>query len=131
MAKENAAEQGVSEDIRFLQGDLFGPLAGQRVKYIVTNPPYISDAEWAEVLPNVKEYEPVIALRGGEDGLQFVRVLIEQARQYIDPPGQLVMEIASSQKDAVFELATAAGMENVQVLADHEGLPRVLVADVE
>ena len=130
IAKENAATHGVTEHIDFRQGDLLAPLDVQRVRYLVSNPPYISDAEWKDVLPNVKDYEPEQALRGGSDGLQLIRPLIAQAKRYIEPPGQLVLEIAASQKDAVLALAKEAGLQNAHVLADHEGLPRVLVAEV-
>lgn len=131
VAKENAAAQKVADRIDFRLGDLLTPLGNQRVRYLVANPPYISDAEWKDVAPNVKDYEPQSALRGGPDGLQFIRPLIAQAKQHIESPGQLVLEIAASQKNLVVELANQAGLSNAHILADHEGLPRVLVADVE
>jgi len=130
VAKENAATHGVTDRIEFRHGDLLDALKSDRVKYLVSNPPYISDAEFEAVLPNVKEYEPHTALRGGADGLKFVRPLIAGAKQHIEAPGQLVLEIADSQKAVAIELAIAAGLENPHVLADHEGLPRVLVAEV-
>ncbi|HEX7009090.1 MAG TPA: peptide chain release factor N(5)-glutamine methyltransferase [Phycisphaeraceae bacterium] len=130
LARLNAQAQGVADRIEFRRGDLFEPLAGVRARYLVSNPPYISDAEWEQVPPNVKNYEPVRALRGGPDGLQYIRPIIQQARQYLDLPAQLVLEIAASQEQAVLELARQApGLTNPRVLADHEGLPRVLVAD--
>ena len=130
VAAENAKTHGVMDQIDFRQGSLWEPLAGVRAKYIVSNPPYISDAEWSAVEPNVKNYEPVTALRGGADGLDLIRPLLEMATQYLDRPGQLVIEIAASQKNAVLELAhDTTGLTNPRVLADHEGLPRILVAD--
>jgi release factor glutamine methyltransferase len=130
VARENAAEQGVADRIDFEQGDLLEPLAGRRVRYLVSNPPYISDDEWVVVKPNVKNYEPEHALRGGVDGLRYVRAIIAGARQVMDEPAQLVMEIAASQRDAALQLTNEApGLDNPHVLADHEGHPRVLVAD--
>jgi release factor glutamine methyltransferase len=130
VARENAQAQKVADRIDFRQGDLLEPLAGLRVRYLVSNPPYIPDHEWDAVEPNVKDYEPTLALRGGPDGLRFVRPLIENAWRHLDSPGQLVVEIAASTKHAVLELAKSANrLTNPQVLADHEGLPRVLVAD--
>ena len=130
LAGENAREQGVADRVEFRHGDLLEPLLGQRVRYLVSNPPYISDAEWEEVLPNVKDYEPVGALRGGPDGLKFIRTILEQAHGYLDSPAQVVMEIAASQKQAVLEMANhTKGLKDAVVLADHEGLPRVLVAE--
>ena len=129
VAKENAERHGVGEHIKFKQGDLLAPLAGQRVHYLISNPPYISDAEWADVEPNVKEHEPTHALRGGADGLKYIRTLIADARKHLASPGQLVLEIAASQKQAALKLAEEADLRNAHVLPDHESLPRVLVCD--
>ncbi len=130
LAKENAAEQNVADRIDFLEGDLLAPLEGVRVRYLVSNPPYISDAEWAEVPPNVKDHEPMDALRGGTDGLKYLRTLIERGHGHLDAPAQLVLEIAASQKQAVLDLMERApGLTNPHVLVDHERLPRVAVAD--
>ncbi len=130
LAQHNAREQGVQELVEFRQGDLLTPLAGLRVRYLVSNPPYISDSEWEQVASNVKDYEPEHALRGGSDGLTFIRPLIRGAAAHLQRPGQLLVEIAASQKRAALELASEAGLINARVLADHEGLPRVLVAEV-
>jgi len=131
IAKENAVTQKVADRIDFVQGDLLSAIsAGQRLAYLVSNPPYISDDEWAQVEPNVKDYEPHLALRGGVDGLRDLRKLIEQAPAYLQMPGQLVLEFASSQKQAMLQLAQQnPGLTNAHILADHEALPRILVAD--
>jgi release factor glutamine methyltransferase len=129
LASQNAERHGVREQITFKQGDLYEPVGHKRFQYVVSNPPYISDAEWEDVAANVKDYEPTEALRAGPDGLTYLRPLIEQARSHLAEPGQLVLEIAASQKQAVKRLADEAGLANAHVLADHEALPRVLVAD--
>ncbi len=131
-AQHNAQEQGVADRIEFRHGDLLEPIANERLRYLVSNPPYISDAEWREVQRNVKDYEPEHALRGGADGLLYIRKLIEHGRPLVDTPGQLVIEAAASQKQALIKLAEAVGVwDNVHVLADHEHLPRVLVCDAK
>jgi len=130
VARENAAAHGVESHIDFRHGHLLEPLAGMRFRFLCSNPPYISDKEWAEVEPNVKDYEPVTALRGGHDGLEFIRPIIQHAHRFLDTPGQLCVEIAASQKDAVLKLAEhAPGLANAHILNDHERLPRILVAD--
>lgn len=131
VAKENAVTHKVADRIDFVLGDLLSPiLAGHRLSYLVSNPPYIDDEEWLAVEPNVKNYEPHLALRGGVDGLRYLRQLIEQAPAYLQTPGQLVLEFASSQKKTMLQLAQAnPGLTNAHVLADHEALPRILVAD--
>jgi release factor glutamine methyltransferase len=129
VARENAERHGVADRIDYRQGDLLAPLAGERFSYLVSNPPYIPDREWDAVAPNVKDHEPTHALRGGADGLDLVRPLIAGALGHLRDPGQVVIEIASVQKDAAIALARDAGLRNAAVLVDHEHLPRVLVAD--
>ena len=134
LAKQNAQSHDVVDRIEFLQGKDLEPLKERMGKgdydLICSNPPYISDSEWAEVAANVRDYEPASALRGGKDGLDVIRQLIANAADLLRPDGQLVIEIADSQKDAVLKLVTEAeGLDNAIVLKDHEGLWRVLVAD--
>lgn len=131
-AKLNATEQGVSDRIEFRLGNLLEPIAHERLHYLVSNPPYISDAEWRDVERNVKDYEPESALRGGVDGLLYLHDLIEKGRPLLQKPGQLVLEAAASHKQALIKLANDAGTwDNPHVLADHEHLPRVLVCDAK
>lgn len=129
VARDNAEQHGVADRIDFRQGDLLKPLRGEPFTYLCSNPPYIPDHEWGEVLPNVKDHEPTLALRGGGDGLDLIRPLIAGAKQHLADPGQLVVEIAACQRDEVIALAQQAGLRHPSVLVDHEKLPRVLVAD--
>ena len=81
--------------------------------------------------PNVRNYEPHSALRAGADGLRYIRPLIESAHHYLQSPGQLVIEIAATQTDDVLALAQRnPALCKSHILSDHEGLPRVLVADL-
>lgn len=129
VAKQNAADHGVADRIDFRQGDLYAPLGDERFDFVLSNPPYISDAEWAEVLPNVKDYEPTMALRSGTDGLDHLRPLIADAAQHLRPGGRLLLEMSSTQGDAVQQLAAAAGLSDLKLLKDHEQFPRVLVGN--
>ncbi|MCC7407586.1 MAG: peptide chain release factor N(5)-glutamine methyltransferase [Phycisphaeraceae bacterium] len=132
LARRNAQAHGVADRIEFRQGNLLDPLSDQkrRLRYLVSNPPYIPDDEWDAVAPNVKHFEPTSALRASPDGLTFLRPLIANAHEYLDAPAQLVLEIPASRKQAVLDLAnTAQRLQNPRILADHEALPRVLVAD--
>ncbi len=129
IAKTNATEHGVADRIEFRCGSLLEPFGeAQKLHYLISNPPYISDKEFEAVEPNVKNYEPHLALRGGEDGLDLLRVLIDQAQAYLETDGQLILEFAASQDQAMQKLAKKAGFDPVNILADHEGFPRVLVA---
>ena len=131
LAEQNAAQHTVADRIEFVTGSGLEPLrqCSVAVDVICSNPPYISDAEWGEVAPNVRDYEPTSALRGGTDGLDVIRLLIAEAGALLRPGGQLVVEIAHSQRDAVIELVQQADLlADPLVLKDHEDFWRVLVA---
>lgn len=131
LAIENAAAHQVSERIEFVQGNLFEALTKteQRGPYaaVVSNPPYIPDHEWAQVEPNVRNHEPTLALRGGVDGLDLVRPIVQQAGSYLADGGLLAVEVAASTADVVRGLFEIAGLSEVQVLSDFERLPRVVM----
>lgn len=136
VARRNAVRHGVAERIDFLQGDLLAPLDEHpaargkgSLHGLVANPPYIPDREWADVPPNVKEHEPEGALRGGPDGLKFVRPLIEHGPSHLRPEGLLLVEIAEATASSVLELARSrAELADAEVLKDVFGRPRVLRA---
>lgn len=133
VARINAERHRVSDRLELLSGDLLAPLDGHPAAHalhaIVSNPPYIPDHEWASVAPNVKDFEPESALRGGEDGMRFVRPLVERAPALLRPGGVLMVEIASCTADAALELARSHPMlRDARIIDDWEGLPRVLVA---
>ncbi len=135
LARENAARHAVAERIEFLCGDLLSPLAAhpatageQSLDYLVSNPPYIPDSEWEAVEPNVKEHEPTLALRGGPDGLAFVRPLIESGPRLLRSGGLLIIEVAAACAPAACELASGHPLlSDVVVVRDFEGLERVVV----
>lgn len=128
LATENAVALGLCERVEFVHGDLLAPLTGRTFDLIVSNPPYISDAEWSNVEPNVKDHEPELALRGGVDGLDLIRRLIHDAPAAIEPGGWLVIETAASHARAAADVASTRGLVDVSVLDDLDGLPRVIVA---
>lgn len=127
VAARNATRHGVADAIEFRAGDLFAPIAHEGpLDLICSNPPYISDAEWTQVAPNVRDHEPTIALRGGRDGLDVIRRLIAPAREHLRPEGAIFIEIQFDQGPAVRSLLEAAGFREVEVLRDHEGHDRVV-----
>jgi len=131
VARANAERHGVADRLDLLEGDLLEPLADQagRVHYLVANPPYIPDREWAEVEPNVKDHEPEGALRGGADGLSHVRPILEGAAALLRPRGLLAVEIAASTKAEALAIAREQPeLLGPRVEDDSDGLPRVLVA---
>ncbi len=136
VAKANAARHRVESRVTFARGDLLEPLrdhlavAGLRgVDAIVSNPPYIPDNEWAVVEANVKDHEPTQALRGGKDGLDFVRPLLAEAPALLRTGGMLLIEVAASTASQTAAMAAANDLlTDVRVLRDVESLPRVIAA---
>ncbi|MBE7468579.1 MAG: peptide chain release factor N(5)-glutamine methyltransferase [Anaerolineae bacterium] len=127
LARRNAEKHGVAASITFLSGDLLAGLT-EPADLIVSNPPYVSRSELAAAMPEVSRYEPRLALDGGEDGLDVIRLLLPQAREKLKPGGALLVEIGSTQGPAVRQLAQfhfpgAA----VEVKKDLAGLDRLLV----
>lgn len=127
LAARNAARLGASVETR--RGDLWAALAeGEQFDLIVSNPPYVSDTEYAELEPNVKEYEPATALRGGRDGLDFVRRIADGAASRVRAGGLLLVEIGWKHGAAARGLFSGGEWSSVELLRDDEGHERVLVA---
>ncbi len=135
VARQNAKRHGVADRLDLLQGDLLKPLQEYpgtmgkgSLHFLVANPPYIPDHEWDAVEPNVKDHEPGLALRGGKDGLDLVRPLIEGGAELVRKGGLIMIETAMSTAKEAAELMKARGeVEGVEVLNDFEGLPRVVI----
>lgn len=125
VAGRNAEKNGVGERVRFFSGDL-AELPGQTYDLIVSNPPYIARAEWDALMPEVRCFEPQTALLAAEDGLACYRQLAAQAGSRLQRGGWLLVEIGSTQAQAVQQLFAAAGLQNVYVREDYSGLPRVV-----
>ncbi|MCM1252723.1 MAG: peptide chain release factor N(5)-glutamine methyltransferase [Clostridium sp.] len=129
-AEKNAEKiRNLKEDIRvsFLQGDLFEPLTeADTFEIIVSNPPYIQSSVIDTLMPEVREFEPRLALDGKEDGLYFYRRIIEQAGDYLTGGGMLFFEIGYDEGEAVKEIMTVAGYKEVEVVKDFAGLDRVV-----
>lgn len=125
VAKENALANGV--EVTWYESDLFTQLPkGFLVDAIVSNPPYIAKEEVEKLLTNVKDFEPRLALDGGEDGLDFYRLLTQQAQEYLTDDGMLFFEIGYDQGVSVSHLMKAEGYRQVRVLQDLSGKDRVV-----
>ena len=93
---------------------------------IVSNPPYIETEEIAQLMPEVRDHEPRLALDGMSDGLYYYRSIVSQCRDYLKEDGALLFEIGAGQGAAVSELLKEAGFVSVQVIKDLAGLDRVV-----
>ena len=130
VAQRNAVKHGVQDRIRFVLGDLFGPLApDERFDFILSNPPYIPHAELDKLPIGVRDYEPHIALNGGADGFAVFDRIIADAGSYLEPGGYLIVEIGAPQeKPARERIVSLPGFELGDTIRDGSGHPRVLRA---
>lgn len=129
--------QNATVDFTLLRSDMFSALAertedGQMKRYdvIVSNPPYIPSAVVDELEPEVRDYEPRIALDGTADGLRFYRILAEESVHYLKPGGRIYLEIGYDQGESVPALLAAAGFRDVTVIRDFGGNDRVVAAHI-
>ncbi len=126
IAEQNAQQLGAADRVRFVESDLFGALDEEPpFDCIVSNPPYVAETEALE--PQVRDYEPALALFAGTDGLAIYRRLIPQAILHLHPGGRLLLEIGHGQQDAIANLLIDAGYTSPQFLPDLQGIPRVAI----
>ena len=126
LAEENA--RSLQADVRFLQGDLFAPVAGEEFEVIVSNPPYIPEALRGRLQAEV-EKEPALALFAGEDGLDFYRRIAREAPARLAPQGWLCLEVGDGEAEAVAALLKT-NFESVRILPDLNGLDRVVSGQI-
>ncbi|KAB3530335.1 peptide chain release factor N(5)-glutamine methyltransferase [Alkaliphilus pronyensis] len=130
IAKKNANSHGVQQRISFLEGNLLEPLLNKGLEetlcFIVSNPPYIPTKAVNELSAQVKDYEPELALNGGEDGLDFYRKIVNESPKYLKNNGWLLFEIGYDQGNAVSSLMLDKGFSEVKIVKDLAGLDRVV-----
>lgn len=131
LARENVARVRPRVPVEIREGDLLVPLAGERLRAIVSNPPYLTEAEYGDLDPAVRSWEPRGALASGPDGLDATRALLAGARAFLEPGGFLALEIDERRADAVRALAQACHWPHVAVYDDLFGRPRYLLAALE
>ena len=124
-ARENAEANGI-KNVIFLKGDLFDPVKEEGFDIIVSNPPYIKRASIISLSPEIREWEPLEALDGGEDGLEFYRRILSCAAEHLDEHGFLIFELGYGAAREVGEIAKKSGFRPVSVIKDYSGIERVL-----
>lgn len=129
VAKFNAQKFHVDDRAEFFCGDLFAPLEGRIFNAIVSNPPYIPICELETLQPEVKK-EPLLALDGGEDGLNFYRRIISDAPRFLVDGGLLAVEIGINQSAAVKDLMKSAEFNDVEIFKDLAGIERVVAGRI-
>ncbi|MBW2038385.1 MAG: peptide chain release factor N(5)-glutamine methyltransferase [Deltaproteobacteria bacterium] len=127
LAQENAQAHGVGERIRFVQKDLF-PCVGTPFCLIVSNPPYIPTDEILQLAPDVRDYEPLNALDGGEDGLRFFREIAQGAPGFLIEGGWLLLEMGKGQAQKVTDILEGEKFTHIELVPDYAGIKRVVRA---
>jgi release factor glutamine methyltransferase len=126
VARRNVVRYGVARRVALLNADLFPPSAGAPFDLIVSNPPYVESRAVETLAPEVRLYEPRIALEGGSDGLRSYRAIARAARAHLAPGGSLMVEVGAGQAGPVAELFRAAGFAEVANVRDLGGIERVV-----
>jgi release factor glutamine methyltransferase len=132
VAKKNAEKYKAENRAVFFQGDWFLPLEGKRLEgkmdFIVSNPPYLTESEMNSLPPDV-EYEPKIALDGGDEGMKFYKGIINNSLRFLKKDGYLFLEIGIRQKESILDLIKRSeGYSDIEVLKDYAGFDRIVIA---
>lgn len=122
---ERIRQQKPEMEASFLESDLFTRVEG-RYDIIVSNPPYIRSDVIPNLMPEVRDYEPMMALDGTEDGLFFYREITKKAKDYLNRGGMLYYEIGCDQAEEVCAIMETEGFREIEVVKDFAGLDRVV-----
>ena len=128
LARYNSGLLGFNDSIRFVQRDMFETLAEYgKFNAIVSNPPYVKSGTIKKLDAEVRDFEPVLALDGGTDGMSFLRRLAEEAFNHLLPGGLLIMECDGEQADSLAGIMESSGeYEHVTVIKDYSGRQRIV-----
>lgn len=130
VSRRNAARNGLGGRVSFIAGDVMKapPMMTGTFDLIVSNPPYIPAMDILTLDPSVRDYEPVWALDGGEDGLDFYRAILKNWKCVLRPGGKLMFEVGEGQADAVKNMMLISGMHDAAGVFDTRGVERVVTA---
>ncbi len=128
-ARQNISKYGLEKRIELREGNLFATISeGESFDFIISNPPYVSQGEWLQLEPEVKDYEPKEALIGGPSGLEYLLEIGKRAREYLRKPGYLLMELSPSQSQEMKDVLVSMGYGHIRVIKDLNGRDRVITA---
>jgi len=125
VAGRNASKRGVSERLRLFVSDVYTNVEQRNFDLIVSNPPYVPNADLETLQPEVRNFEPYASLSDGGNGLSIVEKLIRGAANFLNPGGELLIEIGFDQSPRVENMFDARLWETVEFLPDLQGIPRI------
>ncbi len=130
VARRNAARHGVDSRVRCVLGDFRAPESswGAPFDAIASNPPYVPEAEWERLAPEVRDHEPKIALTPGPTGNEGYAAVVRTAKALLVPGGLLALELGWTSERAVRAIVAAERFDDIRVRPDVQGIPRILTA---
>ena len=129
MTAENGEALGLGDRVTVLQSDWFGAVPkAEKFDLIVANPPYLTANEVAETAPEVKDFEPAMALSTAADGMDAITAIVESAGDFLQPGGLLAMETGIAQHPVICEMLETAGYREIQSRRDLTGRDRFVFA---
>jgi release factor glutamine methyltransferase len=129
LARENATKSNVMERVTFHSGDGFAALpSGLQFDLVVSNPPYIASEEISTLQPEVRDFDPRLALDGGGDGVDFYRCIAKEAPLFLKPGGKLMTEFGDGQSEEVKKIFSDENWIVEEIVADYSSRARILIA---
>lgn len=132
LARQNVELNRLTERVQFIHGDGFAPLPTEmQFDLIISNPPYIASAEIETLEPEVRDFDPRLALDGGADGLSFYRRLAREARPFLKPGGKIMLEFGDGQGGDIQKIFEGEKWIVEEIKSDYSQRPRILVATIQ
>jgi release factor glutamine methyltransferase len=131
ITKKNAKKHNVLDRLQLEQSDVFAVLTDEKFSLIVSNPPYVPSEDISGLQTEVRDFEPLIALTDGKDGLSIVENIVENSPKFLQSKGFLLMEIGFSQAGEVREMFSIEIWQSIQILPDLQGIPRMVKAQLK
>lgn len=129
VARGNAGKAAVADRLEFREGNLFAALReGEEFDLVISNPPYIAVAEIPQLQPEVRDFDPHLALAGGADGLDYYRMIAEQAGRFLRPTGRLMLEFGDGQETEIRKILEGHNWIVEKILPDYSGRDRMVIA---
>lgn len=127
VAVENRKINNVESNLKFIKSDVFSNIKDMDYDMIISNPPYIPQEEYEELMPEVKKHEPQRALTDNGDGYYFYKKISEEAPKYLKDGGYLAFEVGYNQAQEVSELMKKSGFQIIAIVKDYGGIERVVI----
>jgi release factor glutamine methyltransferase len=128
IARANSIKHAVDDRIEFVESDVFANIPVTQFAAILSNPPYVPEIDLDSLQPEVRDYEPQLALTSGEQGLDVIGRLVNGGPQYLRSGGMLIFEMGFNQSPVVSQMFSTVVWQSFEILPDLQGIPRIAAA---